>query len=361
MNAVQVEESAMDALLKTRRRLLLCACGTLALAACDRTREATGFVRFGGTTMGTRYSVKIAGARDEAGSAGLRAAVHAALDGVDRRMSVYRADSEITAFNRAPAEAPLALSEGLFTVLAAAESVSRASDGAFDVTVAPLVDAWGFGPAQGRPVRRVPPLARVQAQRPAVGYRALRLDAATRSATKLREGLRADLGGIAKGYGVDLAARALEAHGVHDYMIEAGGEVRVRGRHADGRPWRIGIERPDAWPPRAYYVVPLADGAIATSGDYRIYFEQDGKRYSHEIDPASGFPIDHRLASVTVVADDCMRADALATALIVLGPERGWALAQTLGLAAYFIERDVDGGLRDRATPAFAALGGARA
>jgi thiamine biosynthesis lipoprotein len=350
----------MDALLTTRRRLLLGALGTLALAACGRPREETNLLHFGGDTMGTRYGVKLAGGFDEARAAALREAVHAALDGVDRRMSAYRADSELSAFNRAQAAAPFALSAELYAVFAAAQAVSRASDGAFDVTVAPLVDTWGFGPPQGRPTRGVPPLARVQAQRPAVGYRALRLDEATRSATKLREGLRADLGGIAKGHGVDLAARALEAEGVHDYMIEAGGEVRVRGRHADGRPWRIGIERPDAWPPRAHYVVPLAGGAMATSGDYRIYFEQDGKRYSHEIDPASGFPIDHRLASVTVVAGDCMRADALATALIVLGPERGWALAQVQGLAAYFIERDADGRFTGRATPAFAALGGAR-
>lgn len=352
----------MDALLTTRRRLLLGALGTLALAGCGRRpRGETNLLHFAGDTMGTRYSVKIAGAFDEARAAALREAVHAALDGVDRRMSAYRADSELSAFNRAQAAAPFALSAELYAVFAAAQAVSRASDGAFDVTVAPLVDTWGFGPPQGRATRSVPPPARVQAQRPAVGYRALRLDEATRSATKLREGLRADLGGIAKGYGVDLAARALEAAGVHDYMIEAGGEVRVRGRHADGRPWRIGIERPDAWPPRAHYVVPLAGGAMVTSGDYRIYFEQDGKRYSHEIDPASGFPIDHRLCSVTVVAGDCMRADALATALIVLGPERGWALAQAQGLAAYFIERGAEGRFTDRATPAFAALGGMRA
>ncbi|MFZ5538362.1 MAG: FAD:protein FMN transferase [Pseudomonadota bacterium] len=351
----------MDALLTTRRRLLLGALGTLTLAACGRPREPTNLLHFAGDTMGTRYTVKIAGAFDEARASTLRDAVHAALDGVDRRMSAYRADSELSAFNRAPAAAPFALSAELYAVLAAAQTVSQQSDGAFDVTVAPLVDTWGFGPPQGEKTRSVPPPARVQAQRPAVGYRALRLDETTRSATKLREGLRADLGGIAKGYGVDRAARALEANGVHDYMIEAGGEVRVSGRHPDGRPWRIGVERPDAWPPRAHYIVPLAGGAMATSGDYRIYFEQDGRRYSHEIDPATGFPIDHRLCSVTVVADDCMRADALATALIVLGPERGWALAQTLGLAAYFIERDAEDRFTDRATPAFAALGGAHA
>jgi thiamine biosynthesis lipoprotein len=281
-------------------------------------------------------------------------------------MSAFRADSELSAFNRQPLHKAMPLSSELYAVFAAAQEVSRVSDGAFDVTVAPLVDTWGFGPPQGVTARRsVPSLARVQQQQPSVGYRALQLDPARRSATKQRDGLRADLGGIAKGYGVDVAARALEASGIENYMVEAGGEVRVRGRHDDGRPWRIGIEKPDAWPPRAHFVVPFADAyrfpAMATSGDYRNYFEQDGRRYSHEIDPTSGFPIDHRLCSVTVVAADCMQADALATALIVLGPERARALAQAQRLAAYFIEREADGGLRDRMTPAFAALGGASA
>jgi len=190
----------------------------------------------------------------------------------------------------------------------------------------------------------------------AVDYRSLRLDAQQRTATKAQAALQADLGGIAKGYGVDLAARAIEALGLEDYMIEVGGEVRTRGRNAAGQPWQIGIEEPDAVPQRARKVVPLAGLAMATSGDYRIYFEQAGRRYSHEIDPRSAAPIAHGLASVTVVADDCMAADALATALIVLGPQAGWALAQRERLAAYFIVRDADGRLHDRATEAFAVL-----
>jgi thiamine biosynthesis lipoprotein len=156
---------------------------------------------------------------------------------------------------------------------------------------------------------------------------------------------------------VDAAARMLDALGVAHYMVEVGGEVRAKGVNGSGAAWQIGVEQPDAMPQRARYVVPLAGRAMATSGDYRIYFEQDGRRYSHEIDPTTGTPIAHRLCSATVVADDCMRADALATALIVLGPERGFALAEAAGIAAHFIERRAPGRFSDRMTPAFAALG----
>jgi thiamine biosynthesis lipoprotein len=152
-------------------------------------------------------------------------------------------------------------------------------------------------------------------------------------------------------------AATLDALGIGHYMIEVGGEVRTRGANGAGAPWRIGIEEPDATPQRARHVVPLTGRAMATSGDYRNYFEQDGRRFSHEIDPATGAPIAHALCSVTVVADDCMRADALATALIVMGPRRGLALAEAEGIAALFIERTAPGQHRDRATAAFAALG----
>jgi FAD:protein FMN transferase len=148
---------------------------------------------------------------------------------------------------------------------------------------------------------------------------------------------------------------------VRHYMVEAGGEVRTRGVNANGEPWRIGIEQPDALPQRARWAVPLSGLAMATSGDYRNYFVEGGRRYSHEIDPVAGEPVRHALASVTVVADDCLQADAMATALIVLGPQRGRALAESTGIAAHFIERGPDGTLRDAMTPAFAALRAERA
>jgi thiamine biosynthesis lipoprotein len=283
----------------------------------------------------------------------LRADVHAALDGVNRGMSLYRPDSELMRLNLHPAVVPLPLSRDLFQVLAAGQRVSAISQGAFDVSVAPLVNAWGFG-AEKR--RQVPPAEEIQARRGTIDWRGLRLDPERRTAVKAHDGLQADLGGIAKGFGVDLAAAAIEAAGLEHYMIEVGGEVRTRGRNAQGQAWRIGIEEPDAVPQRARTVVPLSGKAMATSGDYRIYFEQAGRRYSHEIDPRTAAPIAHGLASVTVVADDCMTADALATALIVMGPDSGWALAQREGLAAYFIVRRPDGSMQDRASDAFAAL-----
>lgn len=351
----------MDTLLSPCRRRLLGTVGglgTLALAGCGergRSMPAAGApLQFAGETMGTSYVVKLAGVAPSAARLEqLVADVHAALDGVSRGMSLYRPESELMRLNRHPASVPLPLSKKLYEVLAAGQQVAELSQGAFDVSVAPLVDAWGFGP---RKRREVPSTSALRAGRAAVDYRSLRLDPQHRTATKAHDGLQADLGGIAKGYGVDLAAQAIESLGVEHYMIEVGGEVRARGRNAAGQPWQIGIEEPDAMPQRARKVVPLSGRAMATSGDYRIYFEQAGRRYSHEIDPRTAAPIAHGLASVTVVADDCMRADALATALIVLGPQAGWAMVQREKLAAYFIVRDADGRLHDRASEVFAEM-----
>ena len=353
----------MDTLLSPHRRRLLGAFGgfgALALAGCGEEVATAGAARspaqFTGATMGTGYVVKLDGAAlPPARLERLADDVQAALDEVDRRMSLYRPGSELGQLNRHPAAVPLALSAELYQVLAAAQRIADLSQGAFDVSVAPLVNAWGFG-AEGR--RTAPPVD-AEARSRMVGYRSLSLDPQRRAAVKAHSGLQADLGGIAKGYGVDRAALALEAAGVEDYMIEVGGEVRTRGRNADGRAWRIGIEEPGALPQRARFVVPLSGRSMATSGDYRNYFEHGGRRYSHEIDPHTAAPIAHGLASVTVIADDCMTADALATALIVLGPQAGWALATREKIAAHFIVRGADGRLHDRVTEAFAALAAA--
>jgi thiamine biosynthesis lipoprotein len=346
----------MDALLTTRRRLVLGGAAALALGACDK-RGDTGALRLTGMSMASAYTIKLARGTG-VDATGVQAAVQSALDAVEQRMSLYRGDSELAALNRQPAGVPLALSEDLFAVLAAAQEVSASSQGAFDITVAPLVQAWGFGTEKRS---AVPPASQVQSGRAAVGWHGLALDPHARSATKAHAGLNADLGGIAKGYGVDCAVRALDQLGITDYMVELGGEVRTRGLNASGQPWRIGIEQPDAMPQQARWIVALSGRAMATSGDYRNYFVQDGRRYSHEIDPAHGSPIRHDLCSVTVVTNDCMRADALATALIVLGPDRGPALAERAGIAAQFIERSAAGEFRDAMTSAFAALGAVRA
>ena len=169
----------------------------------------------------------------------------------------------------------------------------------------------------------------------------------------------ANLSGIAKGYGVDRAADALERLGLADYMVEVGGEIRTRGRNAEGRAWQLAIERPDAMPQRALRILPLDGKALATSGDYRNFFMHQGRRYSHEIDPASAAPVDHALASVSVVADDCTHGRRLVDrAVRARARARLRAVARRHGLAAYFVVRQGDGSFSERQTEAFAALGG---
>jgi thiamine biosynthesis lipoprotein len=348
----------MDALISPRRRTLVAGLASASLlAACgERTSlHAAPAHEFRGPAMGSSYTLKIAGATTVVPAAA-HDAVHDALQEVERLMSTYLADSEIARLNRAPAGVPVALSADTFAVLALAGAIARDTSGAFDVTVAPVVDAWGFGPSRER---RVVGADERRALLARVGRDKLALDAGQRTAVKARADVAADLSAIAKGYGVDRAARALDALGVANYMVEAGGEVRTRGRNAEGAPWQIAIEAPDAVPQKPWLVVPLADLSLATSGDYRIYFEQDGRRYCHEIDPAAGTPVGNSVASVSVVDADCARADALATALMVMSEKRGAAFAAERGIAAYFIVRDGTR-LRAQATPAFAALGGRR-
>jgi FAD:protein FMN transferase len=346
-----------------RRLLLLGVVGGAALVAGGKRLVSVGdgpVEAFSGFTMGSQYTVKLGGvAPSTAAVHGLPQRVQAAFDRVDHGMSIFRADSEVSLFNRAAAGVAQPVSSELLAVLTAAARVSAWSEGAFDVTVAPLVQSWGFGTDKNP---GVPSVELVRAGRSALGWQRIELDAQSRTVSKASSGLQINLGGIAKGYGVDLAAETLDQAGVADYMVELGGEVRTRGVNAMGKPWRIGIEEPDALPQRARHVVPLSGRAMATSGDYRIYFMHEGRRYSHEIDPASGAPIAHGLASVTVVSDDCMQADALATALIVLGPARGWQLAQATGVAAQFMLRGALGSVvEEQMTDAFAELGPERA
>ena len=306
--------------------------------------------------MGTTYTVKVVAPElSEKDRLATRDAIRAALDGVDQSMSTYKPGSELSRFNGYGGGRPFRLSAATIHVLLLAREVSAATGGAFDVTVGPLVNAWGFGPVK----RAEPPTeAELEAARGRVGYRKLAIDAQALTVTKEDRDMYVDLSAIAKGFGVDQVAAALDARGLANYMIEVGGEVRVKGRNGAGTPWQVGVERPDSGEQRARIVVPMSNLSMATSGDYRNYFEKDGRRYSHEIDPATGYPIRHSLASVTVVASECALADAYATGLLVLGPERGYALAADRGIAAYFIERRPDGTFGERQTPAFAALRG---
>ena len=241
-----------------------------------------------------------------------------------------------------------ALSGPLAEVMRTALTLSAMSDGAFDVSVGALVDAWGFGPALAR---AFPDDVQIEAALARTGFRHLELDG-----SRLRKtvDVSIDLSAIAKGYGVDAVAATVAEQECTDYLVEIGGEVRVRGKNPEGRRWRLGIEVPNT-SGVAHRVVTLSEGAIATSGDYRNFFERDGKRYSHTIDPRLGTPVTHTLASASVVHASAMWADGYATLIAVLGPEAGLTFAASNDLAAYLLVRGEDG-LETRATPAMASL-----
>lgn len=335
-----------------RDGLLLVLC-VLAWGCGDAPSGAPSTYVFRGETMGTTYTVKVVAASiEEAGRQALASAIREELDAVDHAMSTYRDDSELSRLNRHPAGEPFRLSAATFAVLEQALAVGRATEGAFDVTLGPLVDAWGFGP-DGTP-RTVPTADVLEALRVHTGLDKLRLDAPVSSVVKAHRALEINLSGIAKGYGVDRVATRLVSEGHPDHLVEVGGEMRAGGSNA-GASWRIGIERPGSLPEgrRTQRIVPLDDAAgLATSGDYRNFVVRDGVRLSHIIDPRSTRPIDHALASVSVLADDCATADAWSTGLMVLGEEEGMRVALAHGLAALFLVRDGDG-YDERMTPAF--------
>jgi len=301
-----------------------------------------------GPTMGVRWTLE-AHAPDAVDAAVAAEAVQAACDRVVAQMSSWEPGSDLSLYNRAPAGSWVALPPELSVVVHAALELAQESGGAFDPTLGTLVDLWGFGPAGA--VQRPPgPDAREAAR---VGWRSLRFDG--RGRLFQPGGLALDLSGIAKGYGVDLAAATLLGLGVRDFLIEIGGELRGAGVKGDGEPWWVEIERPPgadlAEPP---VLVALHGLSIATSGDWRRGFTADGHRYSHTLNPAARAPVEGDLAAVTVLHRECMQADGLATALTVLGPE-AQAFAEARGIAALLVRR-MGGGFEEWLSPAFARL-----
>jgi len=308
-----------------------------AVIACSRHMDP---LHFEGPTMGTRYHVTVLNVPPDTDRAALQSDIDEALTRVDAAMSTWRADSEISRLNALPVGEWLPISGELHEVLQESIKTHGLSDGAFDVTVAPLLAAWGFGPRGAGP--RVPERAELEALAERVGTSGFELATEPFRARKKAE-REIELSAIAPGYAVDLIARRFAARGIGDFMVEVGGEVRTAGHNAEGGPWRIGIERPDAPPGTPQITLTLKGESVSTSGDYRDFFEHEGRRYSHTLDPRSLRPVDHALASVTVLAADCMRADALSTALMVLGPERGLELAEREGLAVYMLVRAEEG------------------
>jgi thiamine biosynthesis lipoprotein len=315
--------------MKRRTFITLLAAGPL--AACARPAHAT--IR--GLTMGTSYAVELAAPIDDSVRTELTKLIEAELAAINQAMSTYDPRSELSAFNRRQDLGWTPASRGLLEVLDSASRISASTQGAFDVTVEPLVDLWGFGPQYG--TRRVPDDAVIARVRESVDYRHVQIDPSAGAIRKKHRHTQVDLSAIAKGYGVDRVAMVLDREGFHDYLVEIAGEIRAKGTTAIGIPWRIGIERPVDGRHVVGEIVALENRAISTSGSTQNFFEQDGRHYSHVIDPRTARPVEHPHIAVSVIADRTMEADAWATSLVVLGPERGHALARARGLAALFV------------------------
>lgn len=298
--------------------------------------------------MGTVWSLRL----DNPGLMALDH-VHSALEGafaeVISQMSTWEPESEICRFNRAPAGELQPISPAFLSVLECALHWARASDGAIDPTAGALVALWGFGANASS--RGMPSVAQIEQARATVGWQRLEVDADSAAIRQLG-GVALDLSGIAKGFAVDCASASLIAIGLQDFILEVGGELRAVGKRPDGRPWRVQVEAAEG---RAW-TLPLNDMSIATSGDRWFNHSADGRSWSHTIDPRSGQPVDHALASVSVMHAECMQADALATLLTVLGPEDGLAFADAHELAALFVVRGTDGALTPVASSRWPAL-----
>ena len=297
--------------------------------------------------MGTTWSVRFVA---DNVPAGLAAAISQVLGRVIAQMSTWEPDSDLSRFNTAPAGTWHDLPDDLFTVLAHALDMADDSDGAFDPTIGPVVNLWGFGP-DGK--RCAPPAAdRIAETLARCGWQRLELDRTGRRALQ-PGGLYVDLSGIAKGHAVDLLARQMQGAGIGSYLVEIGGELRGHGVKPDGSPWWTALETPAGIASET--IVALHGLSAATSGDYRKFFMEGEARYSHTIDPRTGRPVTGNVASVTVLHPDCMHADALATVLGVLGVEDGMAYAARRRIAARFLTRAGDG-FSERTTPAFDAM-----
>ena len=318
----------------SRRHFLIMSAAATTLGACAQ-RPLT----VAGLTMGTSYRVIVADP-DGLGEKDLRQTVDTTLAQINKKLSNWDPDSELSRLNAATTPEPMAVSPDLATVMATAEQVHTASTGGFDVTLAPLIDLWGFGPAgQGHKAPAQTAIDSVLAQ--CGQARCLQL-AGGRVQKRIPQA-QISLSAIGKGYGVDAVARKLDGLGLGNYMVEIGGDLYTAGLNPDGRPWQIGIETPLAHTRTTHQVVELSTRGLATSGDYRNSFTEGDRSYSHILDPRTGRPVTHNTASVSVVAENTMLADAWATALLVLGQEQGQAVADRHNIAALFITRDATG------------------
>ncbi len=329
----------MPASIRSARKTALAAAalGTLLLLGCSGGQDRLAELEFTGASMGTTWNVRLPGPPAGLDAETLRAELGKLLAGIEQSMSTWIPDSDLSRFNASPSTDWVMTSSELCVAIEDAQAISRQTMGAFDVTVGPLVNLWGFGPGEAH--ARPPEALRIEEIMQSVGFTRLDADCDLPALRKDVPGLYVDLSAYAKGYAVDRAAELLAGQGIANYLVEIGGEVRLGGVNAKNGPWRIAIERPVSTGRVVQSIVSLTDAALATSGDYRNYFEFEGRRYSHTVDPRTGYPVTHDAASVTIIADRAAYADAMATALFVLGPADGLRFAEQRDIAAYFLVR----------------------
>jgi thiamine biosynthesis lipoprotein len=321
----------------------------LFLVGCGTQKE----VQLSGKTMGTTYHITVV-AGYFLDTAGLQTKIDRRLEDINRSMSTYRKDSEISRFNAWElAGQKIIISDDFWQVMIIAQKIYELTDGAWDGTVKPLLSLWGFDSTKNK--NSIPEKAEIQGQLANIGFNQIEISS-DRFLIKHKASISLDLASIAKGYGVDQVTTLIKKMGIENFLVEIGGEVFASGHRKDGKPWRVGINRPQKAAPydQIYKVINLHNKAFATSGDYRNYFEVDGKRYSHILDPRSGYPISNGVVSVSIVADDCTFADGLSTAVMVLGPQKGLALINKLDdVEGLIVTRQQDGRLIDHYSKGF--------
>ena len=310
---------------------------TLNLHGCGSEQDQKPLVTIRGTTMGTTYNVSIKHHDAERLRQTIHKEIETILDAVNLEMSNWDKSSSISEFNNLKKTVPIPITGSLAKILSEANKVHDQSEGAFDVTLMPLTDIWGFGK---KSLKKVPSAQDVETALKSVGQkRLLVLDQKRLTLRKKSKDTSVDLSGIAKGFAIDQISGSLKARGISDFLVEIGGDLYASGEKGPKSPWVIGVEKPDQRLGQVNVIIHIANKAIATSGDYRNFFEKNSRRYSHIIDPKTGRPISHQTASVTVVADNAMNADAWATAMMVLGAKKGLVIAEKNNLAVFFISR----------------------
>ncbi|PWC22268.1 FAD:protein FMN transferase ApbE [Brenneria roseae subsp. roseae] len=332
---------------------LILGCLFSLLTACDNATHTPPrpLLTIEGKTMGTFYSVKISGESTE-DKAQLQQEIDRLLEQANDEISTYREHSTLSRFNQYRGTDPQPISNGMADIILAAQRIGRATDEAMNITVGPLVNLWGFGP-QKQPVT-IPSQQQIDLAKQKVGLNHLKLLSDSRGEWIQKDlpDLYVDLSTLGEGYGADVLAQLMARKGITNYLVSVGGAISSRGVNSEGKPWRVAIQKPTDQENAMQAAVNLQGYAISTSGSYRNYFEQDGKRYSHVIDPTTGRPITHQLVSVTVIAPTALEADGWDTGLMVLGTEKALKLAEQQGLAVYLITR-TDKGFSAVMTPQF--------